>query len=223
MSIEVRPAAGRYVTEAEGRTTHHSFSFGSYYDPANLGFAAMVAHNDEVLPPGTGYDAHRHSDLEIVTWVLEGALRHTDDSGASRVLLPGEVQRTSAGSGIEHAEVTEPGVRTRFLQTWLRPDAPGGAPSHAFGSAELGPELTEVVGPDRLGIGTSGARLYLASTAPGHLVLPDAPLLHVFVAGGDLTLGDHALCTDDAARLSDQGGRVAEVSVAGTVAVWAFG
>ena len=223
VSIEIRPSAERFVTEAEGRTTRHSFSFGPFYDPANLGFAAMVAHNDELLPPGTGYADHRHSNLEIVTWVLEGALRHTDSSGNSHVLLPGDVQRISAGDGIVHSEVTEPGVRTRFLQTWLRPDVPGGEPSYAVGGGLLAPSLTEVVGPDALGLGTAGARLHLADAAPGELVLPDAERLHLFLAGGVATVGDRRLAAGDAVRLTDQGGRVLVVEEAGLVAVWAFG
>ncbi len=72
--IEYRESDGRFVTRAEGRTTHHSFSFGAHYDPANTGFGALVAHNDERLPPGTGYDEHRHENLEIVTWVLSGSV-----------------------------------------------------------------------------------------------------------------------------------------------------
>lgn len=218
----MRRASSRFVTEAEGRTTLHSFAFGAHYDPRNTGFAAMTALNDEHLPPGTGYPDHPHADVEIVTWVLEGALRHTDDGGSSRVLLPGDVQVTSAGSGIVHAEVTEPGVRTRFLQTWLRPDAAGGVPSVTVGRGALGPELTEVVGPDGLRLGVAGARLVLGEVPAGRLVLPDAPRLHVFVASGAMRLGDHALMAGDAARLTDQGGRALEVEEPGSVAVWAF-
>lgn len=210
------------MTAAEGRTTRHSFSFGPHYDPRNLGFAAMVAHNDENLPPGTGYADHPHSDLEIVTWVIEGALRHRDDVGRDGVLEAGSVQRVSAGSGIVHSEVTEPGVRTRFLQTWLRPDDPGVVPSYARDVLPLAGGLTEVVGHDRLGIGVAGARLYLAD-ATDRLALPEAPQLHVYVVGGEMRLGDHVLQDGDAARLTDQGGRVLEVERPGSVAVWAFG
>ena len=96
--IEYRPAQDRFRTEAEGRTTWHSFSFGAHYDPHNIGFGSLVAHNDELLPPGTGYAEHPHTDLEIVTWVLSGALRHTSTVG-SAVIGPGQVQRLSAGAG----------------------------------------------------------------------------------------------------------------------------
>ena len=222
MSIEVRRAEDRYLTEAEGRTTRHSFSFGPFYDPRNLGFAAMVAHNDELLPPGTGYADHPHSNLEIVTWVLEGALRHTDSAGNTGVLEAGSVQRISTGAGIVHSEVTEPGVRTRFVQTWLRPDVPGGDPAYGVAKSASGSGLIEVVGGDGLAIRTTGARLFVAE-ATDTLALPEADHLHVFVAGGSATLGDRQLYAGDAARLTEQGGRELVVTTPGPIAVWAFG
>lgn len=220
--IRIQRSSERFVTHAEGRTTWHSFSFGAHYDPDRLGFGAMVAHNDETLPPGTGYAAHPHRDTEIVTWVLEGALHHTDDTGTTGILLPGDVQRVSAGSGIVHSETGEPGVTTRFLQTWLRPDVPSGAPSYAVarGWAEAG--LTEVVGAGGLTIGTSGARLYLTRAAEGALVLPDAPRLHVFLVGGRASLGDREIATSDSASLSGQGGRSLVAQEPVTAAVWAL-
>ncbi len=216
MTIEVRRGADRYLTEVDGRSTCHSFSFGSHYDAANLGFGAMVALNDETLPPGTGYDDHVHRDTEILTWVLDGALRHTDASGTSAVLMPGDVQRISAGTGIVHAERTEPGVRTRFLQTWLRPDEPGGSPS--YGIERAGAGLVELTVD-----GVRGARLTLGSNVSGELLLPDSPRLHVFLVDGEVALGDRSLEAGDAARLVDEGGRTLSVTAPATLAIWAFG
>lgn len=226
MTIEVRRAADRFVTRDDGRTTWHSFSFGRHYDPGNVGFGALVAHNDEQLPPGTGYPDHPHRDLEIVTVVLEGALRHTDSSGRSTVLRPGEVSRTSAGAGIVHAEVADPaagpGVATRFVQTWLRPDVLGGASSYAVAEVGHPEDLTEVVGAGGLDVGTSGARLFLARAGEGELVLPDAPLLHVFSADATLALAERELTPGDAARLTDEGGRTLLVERPGVVLVWSL-
>jgi redox-sensitive bicupin YhaK (pirin superfamily) len=223
VTIDVRRGAERFRTEAEGRTTWHSFSFGAHYDPRNVGFGALAAHNDELLPPGTGYGDHPHADVEIVTVVLEGALRHTDSDGRTGVLLPGEVSRTSAGSGLVHAETTEPGVRTRFVQTWLRPDESGGPSSYAVAPVGLPPALTEVVGPAGfLDVGTTGARLFLAHADAGELALPDAPLLHLFAATATATLGDRELVPGDAARLTDEGGRTLTVETPGTLLVWAL-
>lgn len=214
MSIEVRSAGERYVTQAEGRTTQHSFSFGAHYDPDNLGFAAIIALNDEHLPPGTGYPAHQHSDLEIVTWVLDGALRHTDDDGNTQVLLPGDLQRIRTGSSITHSEVTEPGEHTRFLQTWLRPDVPGGPAHYERTHWDAGPQLTEVVT-------SPTASLHLAR-ASGTLYLPDARRLHLFVADGCVELDDQVLGAGDTARMIDEGQRGLSVPETATVSVWAF-
>lgn len=220
--IRIVRADDRFVTAAEGRTTRHSFSFGSHYDADNLGFGAMIAHNDETLPSGTGYADHPHRDTEIVTWVLEGALKHADDTGNTGTLLAGDVQRISAGAGIVHSERTEPGVRTRFLQTWLRPDSTGGAPSYAVERAAPSGDLIEVVGRSGLSVATAGARLYLVHAATEPLVLPDAPLLHLFVVSGRASLGDRLLSDGDAARLRERGGRSLTVEEPLTAAVWAF-
>jgi len=221
VTIEVRRAADRFRTDDTGRTTWHSFSFGTHYDPGNVAFGALVAHNDEHLPVGTGYPDHPHRDVEIVTVVLEGALRHTDSDGRTGVLVPGEISRTSAGTGIVHSETTEPGVSTRFVQTWLRPDEPGGASSYTAAETGLPEALTELVGPGgAVTVGTSGARLHLAHARPGTLTLPDAPLLHVFVPDATVTLGDRELTPGDAARLSDEGGRTLTVESPGLILVW---
>lgn len=222
MAIEVRDASGRFVTRAEGRRTSHSFSFGDHFDPTNVGFGLMVAHNDEVLAPGTGYPAHRHVDVEVVTVVLSGALRHSSVLG-SRVLGPGDVQRLSAGTGVVHAEVSAASGPTRFVQTWLRPAEPGGPPSYASAPGATGPGLVTLVGgAGRIGIG-AGARLLTGTLAAGSAaVLPVAPRLHVFVTEGVLRIGDTLLGPADAARLFDEGGRSVTASVDTSFLVWAF-
>ena len=221
MTIEVRLAGGRFATREGGRTTYHSFSFGSHYDPDNVGFGALVAHNDEQLPPGTGYPDHPHRDVEIVTVVVVGALRHSDSAGRRGVLVPGEISRTSAGAGIVHAEVADEAVPTRFVQTWLRPDESGGPSSYAAAQVGRPDGLTEVVGPDgAVGVGTRGARLFIGGQSTGRLVLPDAPLLHVFAADTSVTVGDRELAPGDAARLTDEGGRELTVEHPGLVLVW---
>jgi len=226
VSRDVRRGANRFVTLAEGRSTRHSFSFGSHYDPALLGFAAMVALNDETLPPGTGYPDHPHSEIEIVTWVLSGALRHSDTDGNAGVLLPGDVQRISAGTGIVHAELADPdpasGVETRFLQTWLRPDQAGGAPAYAVERGHRDGGLVEVVGPAGLDVGTASARLLLG-TPSGTVELPHAPQLHVFAVAGRFALGEVELGPGDSALLVDEVDRSLRVIEPGPLAVWAFG
>ncbi|MGI9156887.1 MAG: pirin family protein [Marmoricola sp.] len=210
MTIEARDASGRFVTRAEGRTTSHSFSFGSHYHPANIGFGLLVAHNDELLPAGTGYPDHPHADLEIVTFVLTGSLRHISTIGTG-VVGPGEVQRLSAGTGVVHAEMSDSPGPTRFVQTWLRPSEPGGKPSCARAGGVSGSGLVPLVGGEgAVGLGAA-ARLFAGTLTAGSTVtLPDAPRLHVFVTDGVLRVGDALLGPADAARISDEGGRWVE-------------
>jgi hypothetical protein len=227
--IDHRAASERFVTRTEGRTTWHSFSFGAHYDPANVGFARLVAHNDERLPAGTGYPDHPHEDLEIVTWVLSGALRHTSTVG-NGVVGPGQVQRLSAGRGVVHAEMADAPGETRFLQSWVRPDEPGTEPDYVAADVSMGPEQagwTCVASGDGEGVvplGARGAALHVAHLDAGQqLALPEAPGLHVFVADGSVRLGERVLQVDDAARLTDEGGREVGAEMPAQLVVWAFG
>lgn len=234
--IEVREGARRPRTEAEGRTTLHSFSFGAHYDPRNVGFSRLVAHNDERLPPGTGYADHPHADLEIVSWVVSGTLRHASDVG-SAVLGPGQVQRLSAGSGVVHAETAATtGAMTgdpepvRFVQAWVRPDESGLAPSYVRSLVDLGRGgWTCVADGDGHGVvpvAARGTSLHVADLADGvRLELPDRPRLHAMVLaapGEGVMLGERRLVDGDVARLMDEGGR--EVTGVGRaqLVVWSF-
>jgi redox-sensitive bicupin YhaK (pirin superfamily) len=213
--IEVRRAGERFETAGDGIMSRHSFSFGRHYDPSNVGFAVLVAHNEDFVRPGHGYALHPHSDLEIVTWVLEGSLVHQDSRGNSGVVHPGLAQRMSAGRGVLHSERNDaPGAarETRFVQMWLRPDEPGGDPSYAQREVDVCsgpvPLVSGIPGVDAVPINTSGAALYLARPALGETVsLPEAPHLHVFVARGTVDLeGAGRLAEGDAARFTGEGG-----------------
>ncbi|MET0837246.1 MAG: pirin family protein [Marmoricola sp.] len=221
--IEYRAGEDRFVTRDEGRTTWHSFSFGAHYDPGNIGFGRLVAHNDEQLPPGTGYDDHPHADLEIVTWVLSGALRHTSTVG-SGVIGPGQVQRLSAGSGIVHAEVADGGEETRFVQAWVRPDEPGLEPDYRNATVPTSAGWTTVAGDGGVvPLAAAGTTLQVAHLDAGQRAdLPDAGRLHVFVAGGSVMLGERLLEPADAARLVDEPGRAITAESDAQVLVWSF-
>jgi hypothetical protein len=223
MSLEVRRAGERFVTVEEGRRTKHSFSFGPHYDPGNLGFGLLVSHNDDLLDPGAGYPEHPHQEIEVVTWVLSGALSHRDSTGAGGVLRPGQVQVMSAGTGVVHSEYAEPGAGpTRFVQTWVRPDAWGGAPSYASAVADPGSGWTAVVGGDGLPIGASGATLWVSDASAGDaLVIPDVPRAHLFVATGAARLGDVELAEGDAVRIAGEGGDL-RVGSPGRLMLWTF-
>ncbi|MFN3167544.1 MAG: pirin family protein [Phycisphaeraceae bacterium] len=130
-NIEIRRASDRGRTQIGWLDSAHSFSFGRYHDPRRMGYRSLRVINDDVIQPGTGFGEHGHDNMEIVTWVLEGALRHGDSLANSRELTPGEVQVMSAGSGIRHSEFnasdTEPG---HFIQVWIEPKGAGIAPRY---------------------------------------------------------------------------------------------
>jgi len=224
MRLAVYAGSSRFSTHAPDRLTRHSFSFGPHHDPANLGFGPMICHNDDRVEPGGGYPDHPHTDLEIVTWVLEGVLLHTDDRGNTTALRPGDVQVMSAGSGVRHAEMADAASGpTRFLQTWIRPDEPGTPPGWRAEHVEPGPGLTTVVGGDCLAIGTHGASLHIARLTPGATVrLPAAVRQHVFLALGAGRLHDEAVGGGDAVRLTDQPGMAFEATADTELLAWSF-
>ncbi len=219
MTVDVRRAASRPSTSADGLVSRHSFSFGPHYDPANVGHAVLVAHNEDDIRAGAGYPDHPHRDLEIVTWVLEGGLRHEDSDGHAGVVVPGLLQRLSAGSGVRHSERHDrgSGPAVRFVQTWVLPDEPGLTPSYAqrdVGALLDGGGLVPVAS-GRPGLSVDAAvpvhnrdaTLHVARLRGGASVeLPDAPYLHVFVARGSADLeAAGRLDEGDAARLTAAG------------------
>lgn len=225
MSAVLYAGLQRSSTSGAGRLTHHSFSFGEHYDPGNLGFGPLVCHNDERLDPGAGYPDHPHSGLEIVTWVLEGALVHTSSDGSRSVVEAGRAQVLSAGAGIVHSEVADAASgRCRFVQAWLRSDDPTGRPSYALGEAPGGLDgLVPVAGGDGLPIRTAGATLSVGRILPGASVtLPDGPRVHAFVASGSVTLGGLELRGGDAVRLTGEPELVLSSDETSEVLVWSL-
>ena len=129
--ITIRKAADRGHTNIDWLDSHHSFSFGDYYDPRNMGFGPLRVINDDRVAPGGGFGAHPHRDMEIISYIVSGALEHKDSLGTGSVIRPGDVQRMTAGSGIRHSEFnpsrTEP---VHFLQIWIQPDQKNLTPSY---------------------------------------------------------------------------------------------
>ncbi|MEJ7834000.1 MAG: pirin family protein [Nocardioides sp.] len=206
MTVEIRRGSARFVDRAPGRLTRHAFSFGAHYDPERVGFGPLVCHDDHILGSGQGFETHPHSDLEIVTWVVSGALRHTDSSGSSGVLEAGSVGVLSTGARVEHSEHATEAGPCRFVQAWL-PSVDGESePGYAARPVSLPVGGLVQLAQPRLDSALWVARLDGRLDGQGSLELPVAPRLHVYVATGALLRSSLAepLAAGDAFLMTDE-------------------
>lgn len=214
--VEVVRSDERFRTRTSWLDSRHSFSFGAHYDPGNTHFGLLLVCNDDVVAPGTGFPTHPHRDMEIVTWVLDGALAHSDSAGHAGYVRPGLAQRMSAGSGIRHSEVNAHQDRpVRFVQMWVAPDADGVEPGyeHSDVSERLadGGLIPVVSGRGHAGAISIRQRdvvLHAARLPSGRSAsLPEAPFLHLYVARGQVSLDVGRLEAGDAARVRGSAGQ----------------
>jgi quercetin 2,3-dioxygenase len=212
--IRIRKAHDRGHAALGWLDTYHTFSFSTYQDPEHMGFRSLRVMNEDYVAPGQGFGTHPHRDMEIVTYVLEGALEHRDSMGNGEVLRPGEFQRMSAGTGITHSEfnpsASEP---VHFYQIWLLPERNGIEPGYEqkrFPEHGRSNRLRLVASRDAAEGSLTihqDARIYLASMEPS------AEITHALQAGrhawvqvlrGVVSLGQHELQAGDGAALSDE-------------------
>jgi len=194
--------------------TYHTFSFANYYDPAQMGFRALRVINQDRVQPKAGFPTHPHREMEIVTYVLEGALEHKDSMGNGGVIRPGEVQRMSAGTGLTHSEYNHSGSEpVHFLQVWIQPDESGFAPSYdqkAFAADKLRGRLRLVAsrtGREGSVSYQTDTDLYATLLAPGQTVThPLRPGRHAWlhVARGAVQINGQELAAGDGAAVSGE-------------------
>jgi quercetin 2,3-dioxygenase len=213
--ITIRKAGERGRSDFGWLDSRHSFSFGDYHDPGHMGFRTLRVINDDRVAAGMGFGTHPHRDMEIVSYVLAGALEHRDSLGTGSVIRPGDVQRMSAGTGIQHSEFNHSKQDpVHFLQIWIQPERRGLAPGYeqkTFAAAGRADRLQLVASRDgREGSVTihQDASLYAAVLAPGAKAA-HAPAAggHVWVqlARGSARLNGQVLEEGDGAAISGEG------------------
>jgi redox-sensitive bicupin YhaK (pirin superfamily) len=213
MQMTIRRADARGAANFGWLDSRHSFSFGHYYDPAHMGFGPLRVINEDRVAPGDGFPTHPHRDMEIVSYVLDGALEHKDSLGTGSVIRPGDVQRMTAGTGVRHSEYnasdSEP---VHFLQIWILPERAGLAPGYEqkrFEPAEKRGRLRLIASRD----GREGAitvhrdvDLYATLLAPGENVthrLAPGRAAWVQVARGEIAVNGEPLAAGDGVAVSD--------------------
>jgi redox-sensitive bicupin YhaK (pirin superfamily) len=225
--MQVRKANERGQANFGWLLSQHTFSFGSYFDPQQVGFSDLLVINDDRVSPGRGFDTHGHRDMEIFSYVLDGGLQHRDSIGTGSVIRPGDVQMMSAGTGVRHSEFNassdEP---VHFLQIWIVPDRNGVAPRYQqrnFTPDDKRGRLRLIISPD----GADGSlsvhqdvRVYAGLFDEGErqlVSLPDERHAYLHVARGSLEVDGVRLEEGDGARLRNareltlSNGRAAEV------------
>ena len=212
--INVRHAAERGSADLGWLDSRHTFSFSDYYDPRHMGFGPLRVINEDRVSPGQGFGTHGHQDMEIISYVLEGALEHKDSIGTGSVILPGDVQVMSAGTGIRHSEFnhskTEP---VHFLQIWIVPDRDGIAPRYeqkSFADADKRGRLRLLASSD----GRDGSvvihqdvELFAAILNTGEQVthmLPGGRRGWLQVARGNVVMNGHDLGAGDGAAIEGE-------------------
>jgi redox-sensitive bicupin YhaK (pirin superfamily) len=212
--IKIRRAQDRGHANHGWLDTHHTFSFAGYYDESHMGFRSLRVINDDTVAPGKGFGTHSHRDMEIISYVLEGALSHQDSMGTKATLRPGDIQVMSAGTGVRHSEFNgDPREKVHFLQMWIEPDKAGTQPRYADRTIPLAEKLNRL----RLlasGDGRDGSlpihqdtSVYATVVEPGHslkLDLKPGRAAWVHVARGELQVNGQPLKTGDGAALTEE-------------------
>ena len=212
--IHIRRCEDRGLADHGWLHSQHSFSFAHYHDPEWMGWGNLRVINEDHIAPGTGFGTHGHRDMEIISYVLQGELAHKDSMGNVKGIPPGDVQRMSAGSGVQHSEFNHaPNATTHFLQIWIEPNVRNIAPSYeqkTFSTAEKTGRLRLVASSD----GAQGsvtihadAALYaglLDADQRAQVAIAPGRKAYVHLVRGALKVNGQALQTGDAAVMADE-------------------
>jgi hypothetical protein len=215
--IQIIPAGQRHHFENEWLSTNWHFSFDDYHDPENMFFGPLRVFNDDVVQPQSGFPMHPHREMEIVTYVIDGALEHRDQMGNHGVIRPGEIQRMSAGTGIRHSEFNgSKSAPVHLLQLWILPAVKGSAPSWEQKSYSLEARKGQLLAiAEPAGKTTNGSvSIQQDTTIFTSLLAPDEKVTHplengrrayVFVIDGKLEVNGKTLAKGDQARITREG------------------
>jgi redox-sensitive bicupin YhaK (pirin superfamily) len=207
---ELRPAKERGHANHGWLDSYHSFSFADYYDPQHMGYSVLRVINEDRVQAGSGFGTHGHRDMEIISYVLEGSLGHKDSMGTGSTIVPGDVQRMSAGRGVRHSEYNnEKAGVTHFLQIWIEPNVSGIEPSYEqkrFAAEEKRGRLRLIASPDAADGSVTlhqDARIYAGlfdgAERAAHRLAPRRKG-YVHVARGKVTVNGHPLAAGDALK-----------------------
>lgn len=212
--ISVRKAIDRGLTSIDWLKSRHTFSFGEYYDPKEQGFSDLRVINEDWVAPGAGFPTHSHRDMEIITYVVEGAVQHKDSMGNGSIIRPGDVQRMSAGTGVTHSEYNpSKAEELHLLQIWILPDRRGHNPGYEqreIGDAEKRGRLRLIASPDGRDGSVSihqDARLYagiVESGKPIAVTLTAGRRGYLQVVKGAVNVNGVALEAGDGARIAEE-------------------
>jgi redox-sensitive bicupin YhaK (pirin superfamily) len=212
--LTLRKSADRGYADHGWLQSFHSFSFAGYFDPAHMGWGNLRVINEDRIAPGAGFGTHGHRDMEIISYVVSGELAHKDSMGNVKGIPPGDVQRMSAGRGVQHSEFNHaPDQTTHFFQIWIEPNAKGIAPSYeqkTVPAAQKQGVLRLVASPDSTNDSVlihADARMYsglLDGTQTASLALDPARKAYVHLVRGAIAVNGVALAAGDAALLAQE-------------------
>lgn len=212
--LEIRKSMDRGFADHGWLKSLHSFSFADYYDPRHMGFRSLRVINEDRIEGGTGFGSHPHRDMEIISYVVKGALEHKDSTGTKAIIKPGEVQRMTAGAGVVHSEYNaSPKEEAHFFQIWIMPKGRGGSPGYGQKSFEddlNSKKLVLVVSEDArdgsIGI-KQDADMYISRLNSGDKIdftVRSGRAIWLHLIHGQLMIGDKQVSTGDSVSLEEE-------------------